>query len=453
MSSPELTIILNYRSPFCALIIDDIFDIGRRYRVCVAWRIVNEAPRPSSFAITEQNPRFSYNRQDCQRRADWSGLPWNPPSWRLTDVVEASRLGQWLLRSGSALFEPYSRAVARAYWSEGQNISDREVVLRIAREVGLTAGDLDAAQQAMAEVDDDLALNARYCEETGVLGVPFFRIGDHRFWGSDRLGALCRHLADLGLGPARVSLGANVIFGQDPPPIVPVIGREIGVAVNRIFCVGRNYADHAREMGGDPARDPPFFFMKSADALVLSGAAIPYPAGTSRYEYEMELAVVIGESLHLASAERAAAGIFGYAASLDMTRRDLQLQARQAGRPWELGKSFEQSAVVGAIRAVEDMPQPPTGAITLRVNGEVRQSAKLSDMIWSASEIIANLSQFYVLRPGDLILTGTPAGVGAVNSGDTLLGEIAEIGVVRAQIVSAATRPGVIGAARPAIAS
>lgn len=435
MATPRLTIVMNYRSPFCALVIDELFDLRRRYKVDLDWRIVPEVPRPSSLPITQDNPRFGYNRQDCQRRAKWRGLAWNPPTWRLTDVVAASRLGQFLLRAQSPYFEAYSVAIARAYWSDGYNISDHAVVAKLAQEIGIPAADCAAAADDEDVIDRDLAANAQWCEAHAVLGVPYFILDDQRFWGSDRIGALKRYLADRDLGPASVSLDADILFTRDCPPVVPVKGREAGVAINRIFCVGRNYSDHAREMGADPTREAPFFFMKPADALVRSGASIAYPPGTDRFEYEMELAVVVGKTAHAVSVEDARSAVFGYAAGLDMTRRDLQLQAREKGRPWELGKSFENSAVIGDIMPRDLLASEPLGRISLALNGETKQSSTIADMIWSVAEIIANLSEYYVLRPGDLIFTGTPAGVGATVPGDVLEGEIAEIGSVIAHIV------------------
>lgn len=435
MANPRLTIVMNYRSPFCALVIDELFDLGRRYEIDLDWRIVPEVPRPSSLPITQDNPRFAYNRQDCLRRAQWRGLAWNPPAWRLTDVLAASRIGQALLRTQSPHFEAYTVAMSRAYWSDGHNISEQAVVAKLAEEIGIPVAEYADAVEAPDAIDVELADNARWCEAHGVLGVPYFILDEQRFWGSDRIGALKRYLADRELGPASVSLDADILFTQDCPPVVPVKGREAGVAVNRIFCVGRNYSDHAREMGADPTREAPFFFMKPADALVRSGASIAYPPGTERFEYEMELAVVIGQTAHAVSVDEARDAVFGYAAGLDMTRRDLQLQAREKGRPWELGKSFENSAVIGEIMPKELLANEPAGPISLSLNGNAKQSSTIADMIWSVPEIIANLSQYYVLRPGDLIFTGTPAGVGATVPGDVLEGKIAEVGEVIAYVV------------------
>lgn len=439
MAHPPLVVVLNYRSPFCALAIERLFELGRHYRVAIEWRIVRDVPRPSSLPITEENPRFSYNRQDCKRRADWLGLPWNPPSWRIGDVVSASRLGQWLLKSGSPLFEAFSVMITRAYWSDGHDISDATVVDSLARSVGVSDAELKAAAAATEEMDQQLADNAHWSSELGVLGAPFVMIADQRFWGSDRLDAVERHLADLGLGPHHGPFGEGVLFGSTPVPLIPVAGREAGVAINRIFCVGRNYADHAREMGFEANREAPFFFMKAPDALVLSRNPVSYPPGTGRYEYEMELVVILGEAIGRVTPEAAGKAIFGYAAGLDMTRRDLQLAAREKGRPWELGKAFEQSAVIGPIRRASDLSEAPAGSIQLSVNGEVKQKAEVRDMIWTVPEIISNLSEYYDLKPGDIIFTGTPAGVGPVVEGDELYGTIEGVGEVSTRIVAAST--------------
>lgn len=436
MSLPKLKVVFNYRSPFCALVVDELFALKRLYRVELDWCIVKEVPRPSSLPITQQNPRFPYNRQDCERRARWRGLDWAPPEWRLTDVMAATHLGVWLLRNRPELFQAYTVRVSRAYWSYGKNISDAATVEGLAREVGVTDSDIDAAKAAAASIEPELADNASWCDENGVLGVPFFVVDGEKFWGSDRLGALKRYLSEAGYGSALAAVDDDVLFNNGVAVTVPVAGRETSVAVNRIFCVGRNYSDHAREMGVDPTREAPFFFMKPLDALVRSGARIPYPLGTSKYEYEMELVVVLGQSISSPVApQEASRAIFGYAAGLDMTRRDLQLAARDKGRPWELGKAFENSAVLGPIKAAEDLDSEPTGQIVLHVNGDIKQNAKVADMIWSVQEIVSNLSQYYYLRAGDVIFTGTPAGVGPVVVGDKLQGEIADVGRVEAVIV------------------
>jgi len=191
--------------------------------------------------------------------------------------------------------------------------------------------------------------------------------------------------------------------------------------VRRVFCVGRNYAAHAREMGRDPNREPPFFFTKWAETVVPSGTTIAYPAGTSDFHYEGELVVAIGKGGRNIEPDQALNHVFGYATGLDMTRRDLQLAAREQGRPWDTGKNVEQSSPLGIIHAVADAGHPDSGAITLTVNGETKQSADLSDLIWPVQDVISFLSRLYRVEPGDLIYTGTPAGVGAVVEGDEIV--------------------------------
>lgn len=195
--------------------------------------------------------------------------------------------------------------------------------------------------------------------------------------------------------------------------------------VRRIFCVGRNYAEHAREMGKDPDRDPPFFFTKWAETVVPSGETIPYPPSTANYHYEAELVVAIGTGGSNIATDKALEHVLGYATGLDMTRRDLQLKAREQGRPWDTGKNFEQASPLGLVHPVSEVGHIAAGAITLTVNGAVRQSADIADLIWAVDEIISCLSQFYHLEAGDLIYTGTPAGVGAVVPGDEIVVSIA----------------------------
>lgn len=224
----------------------------------------------------------------------------------------------------------------------------------------------------------------------------------------------------------------------NPSPIhsLPVHGSAARLPVNRIFCVGRNYHAHAVEMGSpvDKATMRPFYFLKDASALVDSGNTVPYPAGTSNYHYEMELVVAIGKAGFRVSEAQAEELIFGYAAGLDMTRRDLQQVAKEQGRPWDLGKNFERSAVCTEIVPAEDLGVLEKGAIALQVNGVTRQSADISQLIWNLRELIADLSQFYHLQPGDLIYTGTPEGVGAVVSGDHITGQIEGVGEITLKI-------------------
>jgi fumarylpyruvate hydrolase len=204
------------------------------------------------------------------------------------------------------------------------------------------------------------------------------------------------------------------------PTYVDVIG-DTPFPVRRIYCVGRNYRAHAIEMGSDPDRELPFFFMKPADAIVANGATISYPPRTNNYHFEAELVVAIGAPGKNVPVEEADRLIYGYATGLDMTRRDLQMQAREAGRPWDMGKGFDQSAPITAIKTFADTGPISSGKIVLTVNGVVKQSSDLSLLIWNVREIIADLSTYVALEPGDLIYTGTPEGVGPVVRGDVMV--------------------------------
>lgn len=221
-----------------------------------------------------------------------------------------------------------------------------------------------------------------------------------------------------------------------PPPVtsLPVAGRDERFPVRRIFCVGRNYAEHAREMGKDPDRDPPFFFTKPADAVVEDGETVAYPPETADFHYEAELVVAIGTAGSNIPEDEVQEHIFGYAIGNDLTRRDLQLAAREAGRPWDWGKAFDRSAVIGPIHPLGAVGHPVSGAIRLTLNGTVRQSADLADLIWSVPEIIAILSRSIGLRPGDLVMTGTPAGVGAMQPGDVCVVSIEGLGEITTTI-------------------
>lgn len=211
---------------------------------------------------------------------------------------------------------------------------------------------------------------------------------------------------------------------------IPVSESEDLFPVRRIYCVGRNYAAHAREMGFDPDREPPFFFCKPNDAEsivpVADGktVAIPYPVKTANYHHEIELVVAIGKGGKDISVEDAAKHIFGYAVGLDMTRRDLQMKMREAGRPWEIGKAFDYSAPIGEITPIAKTGELNSGDIHLTVNGKTTQKSNITHLIWSVSETIANLSTLFELKEGDLIMTGTPEGVGAVVAGDTMVATI-----------------------------
>jgi fumarylpyruvate hydrolase len=208
---------------------------------------------------------------------------------------------------------------------------------------------------------------------------------------------------------------------------VEVTGRAEVFPVARVFCVGRNYAEHAIEMGHDPDREPPFFFMKPADAVVPPGT-LPFPTQTQDLHYEVELVVALGEGGRDIRVEDALDHVFGYAVGLDMTRRDMQAVAKKASRPWDMSKGFDQSAPTGPIRAAEEIGHPERGAVWLRVNGELRQEGDLDQQIWKVPETISYLSTLVALRPGDLIMTGTPKGVGRAEPGDVLEGHIDGVG-------------------------
>jgi fumarylpyruvate hydrolase len=228
-----------------------------------------------------------------------------------------------------------------------------------------------------------------------------------------------------------------------PPSIVglPVAGTDALFPVRRVYCVGRNYAAHAREMGFDPDREPPFFFCKpNDDASIVPAPAgvtvdIPYPPLTENYHHEIELVVAIGKRGANIAVDEANKHVFGYAVGLDMTRRDLQIGMREKGRPWEVGKAFDYSAPVGTIHRVGETGYLERGAISLEVDGAVKQSSDLSHLIWSIPETIANLSTLFELQPGDLIFSGTPEGVGAIRRGQTLLGRLDGLESISVRVV------------------
>jgi fumarylpyruvate hydrolase len=227
------------------------------------------------------------------------------------------------------------------------------------------------------------------------------------------------------------------IYVIDAPstPSVPVVGQKGRFPVHRIYCVGRNYAAHAREMGKDPDKEPPFFFLKPADAIVPGGGSMHYPPGTSNLHHEIELVVALHRGGTNIPVARALDHVYGYAVGLDMTRRDLQTQAKDMGRPWDFGKAFDESAPIAPIHPVASHGHHSAGGISLQVNGQVRQKADLTEMIWNVPETISFLSEYYRLQPGDLIFTGTPAGVGAVKKGDVLLGAVEGLGELKVTII------------------
>ncbi|WP_298261853.1 fumarylacetoacetate hydrolase family protein [uncultured Litoreibacter sp.] len=216
---------------------------------------------------------------------------------------------------------------------------------------------------------------------------------------------------------------------------VAVDGTSDRFPVRRIFCVGRNYAEHIREMGNDE-RDPPFYFTKPADAVVETGTQIPYPVATTDLHHEVELVLAIGAGGANIAPEAALGHIWGAAVGIDFTRRDLQAQAKAAGRPWDMAKGFDRSAPIGAILPLEQAGPLKNGAISMLVNGETRQTGDLSQMIWPVAECVAHLSTLVTLAPGDLIMTGTPAGVSAVGRGDLLEARIDGLPVLTLQIAA-----------------
>lgn len=216
---------------------------------------------------------------------------------------------------------------------------------------------------------------------------------------------------------------------------LPVRGSAARFPVRRIYCIGRNYAAHAVEMGHDPDKEPPFFFIKAADTVVTDGADFPYPVQTSDVHHEIEMIAALGSGGRDIPLDKAMGCIWGYGIGLDMTRRDLQGEAKKLARPWEIGKSFDHSAPCSELVPAAEVADPHNGAVTLHVNGELRQSGDLNHMIWKLPEMIAILSQFFELHPGDLIMTGTPSGVGPVVRGDLLEGRIAGVGSLTVRVV------------------
>jgi fumarylpyruvate hydrolase len=230
--------------------------------------------------------------------------------------------------------------------------------------------------------------------------------------------------------------GSEFVFAPPPVPSVAVEGGKLRFPVRRIFCVGLNYADHAREMGKDPGAEPPFFFTKPADAAVASGATIPYASMTHNLHHEIELVAALSSGGSDIPVSEALGHVYGYAAGIDLTRRDLQQRARNEGKPWDFAKGFDQSAPIGALRPAERIGHPAKGRIALAVNGASRQIGDLSDMILGVAEVISEISRYVRLEPGDLIFTGTPAGVGPVGPGDHMAGEIEGVGAVSLSIAS-----------------
>lgn len=222
---------------------------------------------------------------------------------------------------------------------------------------------------------------------------------------------------------------------QAPAPVtLPVRGTQSRFPVHRIYCVGRNYAAHTIEMGGDPNREAPFFFQKNPDNVVLDGGDFPYPPRSSNVHHEIEMVVALAKGGKDIPVESALDHVYGYAVGLDMTRRDLQDECKKAARPWEIGKAFEHSAPMGEIVPASTIGHPENGAIWLKVNGEIRQQGDLNHMIWKVAEMISYLSGLFELQPGDLIMSGTPSGVGAIVRGDVMEGYVEGIGTLHAKV-------------------
>jgi fumarylpyruvate hydrolase len=215
---------------------------------------------------------------------------------------------------------------------------------------------------------------------------------------------------------------------------LPVQGSDKLFPVHRIYCVGRNYAEHAIEMGHDPSKEPPFFFQKNPDNIVTDGK-FPYPSATSDVHHEIEMVVALSKGGANIPVEVALDHVFGYGVGLDMTRRDLQGEAKKLGRPWEVGKAFEASAPCGPLVPASEIGHPTSGAVTLKVNAEIRQQGDLNQLIWKVPEMISYLSGLFTLQPGDIIMTGTPAGVGAVTRGDILEGVVEGVGKIEVVVV------------------
>lgn len=227
---------------------------------------------------------------------------------------------------------------------------------------------------------------------------------------------------------------AGYVVQPLPVPTLPVQGSDKLFPIHRVYCVGRNYAEHAIEMGHDPSKEPPFFFQKNPDNVVTDGA-FPYPSKSSDVHHEIEMVVALSKGGSNIPVESALDHVFGYGVGLDMTRRDLQGEAKKLGRPWEVGKAFEASAPCGPLVPASEIGHPTEGEVSLKVNGEVRQTGNLNQLIWKVPEMISYLSGLFTLQPGDIIMTGTPAGVGAVVRGDVLEGYVEGVGKIEIRVV------------------
>ena len=225
------------------------------------------------------------------------------------------------------------------------------------------------------------------------------------------------------------------VFAPEPVVSLPIHGSKVRFPVRRIYCVGRNYADHALEMGGDPRQEPPFFFTKPANAIVTDGRSVHYPSRTQNLHHEIELVIALDKGGSDIAVADAWDHVFGFAVGLDLTRRDLQNEAKKSGRPWDTGKAFDESAPVSGLHRLTETGRIESGRIWLQVNGAIRQEGDIAQLIWSIPEVIAELSTLFRLQPGDLVFTGTPAGVSAIRRGDILEGGVAGLTGLRVEIV------------------
>jgi fumarylpyruvate hydrolase len=360
-------------------------------------------------------------------------VTWQPAAdvWSVMDVLchVHEFIPYWTRQTLNVIAEP------REAWGRTLTDADRlgAVTNTSARRLGdvvqgIRAAAADSAETLSRLSDSDLEIEAP--SRNPRWGVrPAHLIVDEMLVGhvEKHVGQIRRNVR---LYQERIETMSNWVFPPPSQAAAPVRGRAERFPIRRIFCVGRNYAAHAREMGHAPDRAAPFYFMKASEHVVASGSAIPYPPGTNNCHHEVELVVAIGKEGFRIDEARALDHVFGYACGLDMTRRDLQSASKDKQLPWDTGKNFEQSAVLGDIAPASDIGHPSKGHVELRVNGQPRQAGDLSDLIHSVSAVIANLSQYYHLRPGDLIYTGTPEGVGPVKAGDRLEGSIEGVGTI-----------------------
>jgi fumarylpyruvate hydrolase len=364
-------------------------------------------------------------------------VAWHPAPgvWSVMDIVchVQEALPYWTAQTQRAIETP-GEPWGRSHTDRDRLAAVADTASRSLRDV-VTAIDAAARQSAAALVrftDAQLAVeatsrNPRFGRRRAQFIVDHL-IVEHV---EKHLGQIRRNVNQYQQRDTKVT---DYVFAPPTQPAVPVRGRSRHFPIRRIFCVGRNYEDHAKEMGAAVDREAPFYFMKASDHYVASGATVPYPPGTKNYHHEMEMVVAIGTAGFRIAEAQALGHVFGYACGFDMTRRDLQAAAKDKQRPWDVGKNVEQSAVVGDIAPASEIGHPSHGVIELRINGVTKQSGNLSMLIHGVAAVVADLSKYYHLQPGDLIYTGTPAGVGPVKPGDRLEGSIEGIGTVALQI-------------------